>query len=131
MSRDFYEDYYVNEEKKIVVCKISDCSGALICDMCHKGWPPTDEMIINDSFVGKAKCSSEDTFDVERGKRIARIRAYAKLARAKQKKLAAFMDRNNKSMEALARDTKKLIERYQHVEENAVKHVENIVNVSE
>ena len=55
--------FYINEEKRTVVCKI-------ISD-CYTLYPYK-------TFVGKAKCDPEDKFDVEKGKKIAKLRAYTK-----------------------------------------------------
>ena len=59
--------FFVNEDKKAVVC--------LITITRHKGLP-------NQTFIGKAKCSPSDTFDVEKGKDIAYVRALLKLKKA-------------------------------------------------
>ena len=57
--------YYVNPEKKTVVCVITildDCFGVKI----HR-------------FEGKAKCSPEDVFDENIGREIAQNRAFIKM----------------------------------------------------
>lgn len=108
----FSERYFVDEEKKIVVCKLEGCFNALICDMCHKGWPGHDALVIEDVFTGKAQCSPDDTFDVEIGKQIAYKRAVAKLFKAKKRALINFVEGNKKFVEDLSRDADKLIGKY-------------------
>jgi len=54
--------YYVNEAKRTVVCVIS-----------------LDGEYEIENFIGKAKCSPEDSWDEEKGKEIARLRAMIKV----------------------------------------------------
>ena len=109
----FLERYFVNEEKKTVVCKLENCSGSLICDMSKKGWPGHPAMIIDDEFTGKSRCSAEDVFDVEIGKRIAYKRALAKVCKAKRRALLNFIEGQIKFAEDIARDAHKLISKYE------------------
>lgn len=109
----FTERYFVDEAKKIVVCKLENCSNALICDMCHKGWPGHQGLVIADEFTGKAQCSPDDTFDVEVGKQIAYKRAVAKMFRAKRRALIDFMTEEQKMIDSLVKDTTKLIGKYE------------------
>jgi hypothetical protein len=108
----FKERFFVNEEKKTVVCKLENCSRALICDMCRKGWPAHEGLVIDNEFTGKAQCSPDDTFDVEIGKQIAYNRAVAKLFKAKRRALIDFTDTEKKITEDLLKDTSKLINKY-------------------
>ena len=108
----FRERYFVDEEKKVVVCKLEECFNSLICDMCHKGWPGHDALVIADEFTGKAQCSPEDTFDVEIGKRIAYKRAVAKLFRAKRRALIDFVEGNKEFVKHLCEDADKLVNKY-------------------
>ena len=39
MKVNYGVEYYVDEAKKIVVCKLTGCEGSLICDMCQAGYP--------------------------------------------------------------------------------------------
>lgn len=109
----FSERYFIDEEKKVVVCKLEDCSHSLICDMCDKGWPGHPAMLIEDEFTGKAQCSSEDTFDMELGKRIAYRRAIVKLCKAKKRALLDFVEANKKFIEDITKDANKLISKYE------------------
>ncbi len=106
--------FYVNDEKKIVVCKLVDCAGSLICDMCHKNWPASPELEIDDVFVGKAKLHPDDAFDLEKGEQIAFRRAVAKLAKAKARALRAFMKKQERVVNDLKRDTDKLLRKYEY-----------------
>lgn len=108
----FIERYFINKEKKTVICKLEDCCSELIFDMCEKGYPSHVAMMIEDVFVGKAKCSPEDAFDVEVGKKIAYGRAIAKMCKAKKRALIDFVDGNKKFIEELEKDSNKLIRRY-------------------
>lgn len=109
----FVEKYFVDTEKKVVVCKLINCSNALICDMCHRGWPGYSNLLIEDTFIGKAKCSPEDTFDENIGKQIAHKRAVAKMFAAKERTLKVFVENNRKCINALSRDADKLIGKYE------------------
>ena len=108
----FYARYFVNEEKKVVVCKLENCSNALICDMCQKDWPGHEALVINDTFTAKAQCSPDDTFDAEIGKKIAYSRAVAKVNKAKKRTLTNFVAENQKMLQALVRDAEKLTRKY-------------------
>lgn len=69
--------YYIDEEKRTVVCKLRgsmfDVKENLFfhceqVDFMHNYW-------MKDCYVGKAKCSLEDKWDKDTGKRIALCRA--------------------------------------------------------
>lgn len=105
--------YFVNEEKKIVVCKLENCFKALNCDMCHKGWPGSEALMIDNEFVGKAQCSPEDTFDIEIGKKIAYKRAVIKMIKAKKRTLDNFVKDYQRVTNDLVRDTDKMIRKYE------------------
>lgn len=109
---DFTYRFFIDEEKKIVICKLENCHDSVICDMCRKGYPGHEKMLIDYEFTGKAKCSPEDTFDVEVGKKIAYKRAIAKMAKAQKRVLTDFVEGNKKFVEELARDSAKLINKY-------------------
>ena len=124
----FIENYYVNEEKKVVVCKLELCSNALICDMCHKGLPGHADLLLNDTYVGKAVCADEDTFDIEKGKRIAYNRAVTKLANAKKKTLTRFIN-NYEEMVVFLRDVHNdLTHKYDRVIDRRTQNTEKIIN---
>lgn len=97
----FYTNYFVNEEKKVVVCKLENCAGSLVCDMCEQGYPHHPDLVIADTFIGKAVCAPEDTFDVEIGKKIAYKRAVAKLFTAKYKTAERFLNMQVKGFDQM------------------------------
>jgi hypothetical protein len=104
--------FFVDEEKKVVVCKLEYCSNELICDLCGKGWPGHEALVIEDTFIGKAQCSPEDTFDVEIGKEIAYKRAVAKLFKAKRRALSNFVKSNQEMTNRFTALATKLIGKY-------------------
>ena len=108
----FTENYYINEEKGIVVCKLTGCWRGLACDMCKKGFPAHPDFEIVDEFVGKAKCSTDDTFNLEKGKKIAFKRAYAKFVAAKGKALRNFKAENDRVVAELNAAVDKLLSTY-------------------
>lgn len=81
-------DYYVNEEKKTVVCVMRE--------------------LYQDDFgeyfikvVGKAKCCDKDVFNVKTGKSIAAHRAKIKLQKKKDKRLKDIKGILTKEIEAI------------------------------
>ena len=103
MKRQFIPDvgtydnlnFYVDEEKKIVVCKL-ETDQYVVPRRIHKH---TNHIILADRgqyripgvFYGKARCAEEDTFDVEVGKKIALEKAKAKRRAAINKALEMFI----------------------------------------
>lgn len=96
--------YYIDEKKKIVVCKLSDCKydvynlvtkklrdyDKFIYDVvCMEG----NENFLNDTYVAKSKCIDGDTWDVEKGKRIALCKVLKKYHIAKNKKLSKIAEK--------------------------------------
>lgn len=110
---EFNVDYYVNEEKRMVVCKLSDCDMGLVCDLCNMELPHGPEFAIPSSYVGKAWCMPGDTFDIELGKKIAFKRAYAKYVIKKQCLLADFTQWQTKEYEKFTAKLNKLANKYE------------------
>lgn len=54
---------YINEEKRTIVCKITTKS---------------DFIYPYKTFIGKSKCDPEDEFNIEKGKKLAKLRAILK-----------------------------------------------------
>jgi hypothetical protein len=123
----FYERYFVNEEKKVVVCKLENCAGNLMCDMCEKGYPHHPDLFISDTFVGIAKCSDEDTFDVELGKKIAYKRAVAKLFSAKERAINRFMKEQTKYFMQLTDTASKMANKYANVVARKEKEITHLI----
>ncbi len=123
----FDVDYYVNEEKKVVVAKMTGCFNGLACDMCRKGYPAVPSFEIADAFIGKAKCSPDDTFDVETGKKIAFKRAYKKYVVAKKKAITAFLEENNKLVNELNDTVQKLIDSYDRADAHRTAEIKALI----
>ncbi len=78
---------YIDEDKKVVVTKIK------VRDFCF------DDFFMEErTYTGKAKCSPEDTFDVELGKKISLARAWMKYDVAKLKELQEINTMLNKDL---------------------------------
>ena len=128
---NFEVKYFVNEEKKIVVAKMVHCYSGLACDMCKKGYPTIPDFTIPDSFVGKAKCSPEDTFDVETGKKIAFKRAYKKYVAAKKKVLTAFAEENRKSFDDFFKTVGELVAQYDRADTRRTEEIKELIGNAE
>ena len=123
----FDVDYYVNKEKKVVVAKMTGCSNGLACDMCRKGYPQIPAFEIANAFIGKAKCSPDDTFDEETGKKIAFKRAYKKYVMAKKKAVAAFLAENNKLVDELNDTVKNLMDSYDRADAHRTEEIKALI----
>ena len=115
MKVNYGVEYYVDEAKKVVVCKLTGCEGSLIYDMCQAGYPYHLDFLVNDSYVGKAKCSEDDTFDIEFGKKLAYQRAVAKLNTAKIKTLRRFKKEQVKCFNQLLSDMHKISDKCERI----------------
>lgn len=111
-SEEYFVRYFVNKEKGVVVCKLEDCYDSLIADMHIKGYPVDENLEIPNEFIGKAKCSPEDTFDENIGKNIAFNRAMIKLNKAKKKMIESFLIGFEKFNLQLKKDAQGLADRY-------------------
>ena len=107
----FDVQYYVSEEKKTVVAKIVGVALDIKCDLCKLGYHDVPT-VIQDIFVGKSKCSPDDVFDIEKGKKIAFKRAYAKYARAKSRELTHFKNWAVRNHDKFIATVDKLITKY-------------------
>ena len=123
----FDVDYYVNKEKKVVVAKMTGCASELAYDMCRKGYQPVSSFEIADAFIGKAKCSPDDTFDEEIGKKIAFKRAYKKYVMAKKKAVAAFLAENNKLVDELNDTVKNLMDSYDRADAHRTEEIKALI----
>ena len=93
--------YIINEEKRTVTCIAWDCENDLIEHLLKKSSDSftldiliqnCEKLLLNHKYVGTAKCSPEDTFDVEIGKKIARAKMREKYTRDKFKAIDTFLD---------------------------------------
>lgn len=85
MSENF--EYFVDEEKRTVVAVLSlppTCIMEEACSIINKGTGShfviddisfQTNMLIKGEYVGKAVCHPNDTFDIDKGMRIAKIKA--------------------------------------------------------
>lgn len=113
-------EYFVNPEKGVVVCKIYDTDEGLLIDMARHNIGPGHEQaylrtLLADSFIGKAVCKPEDTFDVETGKRIAYKKAVKKMVIAKKRTLLRCINDSIKSHEMLTSVALKLNTKYDNI----------------
>lgn len=85
--------YYIDEHKKTIVCKLEGCRDDVI-DWAAQQSPMfyafkflirADKYTIKDTYKAKATCHAEDTWDVEKGKRIALCKVLKKYYEAKDK----------------------------------------------
>lgn len=116
-KNDCYADvnYYINEEKRVVVCKVEPYAATSHFPWeIGKGLDYKQSMAksffemcgeTNTTFVGKAICMEEDTFDVEFGKKLAYDKAMFKLFDAKKK----FFMESIKDLESYIAADKELI----------------------
>lgn len=93
--------YIINEEKRTVTCIAWDCENDLIEHLLKKSSDSFtldtlvhnyETLLLKHKYVGTAKCSPEDTFDVEIGKKIARAKMREKYTRDKLKGINKFLD---------------------------------------
>lgn len=116
-KNDCYADvnYYINEEKRVVVCKVEPYTTTSQFPWeITKGLDYKQSMAksffemcgeTNTTFVGKAICMEEDTFDVEFGKKLAYDKAMFKLFDAKKR----FFMESIKDLESYIAADKELI----------------------
>ena len=96
--------YDINEEKRTITCVAFDCENDLILDLIKRCAGESihikalvssllqqpelyDKLMLANKYVGKAICYPDDTWDVEKGKRIARRKMRVKYNDAKLSKL--------------------------------------------
>lgn len=85
--------YYIDEDKKTVVCKLEGCRDDVInwaaqhspMFFAFEFQTNADKYTINNTYKAKATCHAEDTWDVEKGKRIALCKVLKKYYEAKDK----------------------------------------------
>lgn len=124
--------YFVNEKKGVVVCKISDTAETVVKDMVQHDYGPANEdtylySLLNDSYVGKARCSANDTFDEDLGRKIAYKRALAKLNHAKEKMVKRIAAHEKASHERFMDIIGKLEERYARIAANVEKDCKELI----
>ena len=92
--------YYVNRDKRTVVCVLSGCSWnaynriAKYVRNYNYFIDPIGGFRIKDEYIGIAKCSPEDTWDEDYGRRLA-------FARARKKRDDAINDQISRALDTL------------------------------
>lgn len=100
-------EFYVNKKKGTVACKLSNCSSIAInriyryTDNVIRWIAKPDRYLIDDVYLGIAKCAPEDSFDEEYGKKVALLKAKALRGRAINKALTRFTNDVWKSLTRL------------------------------
>ena len=101
--------YHVDKEHRMVFCKLSNCK-EIPYQRLSKYAPHfnvwdleyNDKLGIPNSFYGMAKCSPEDEWDEEKGKKIA-------LAKAKRKRCKAINRKIEYALKVMDRETQDLM----------------------
>lgn len=106
--------FYVDEEKRVVVCVITGVSH-LVNDFVEDIWnddvnfdisyPLYKKLEMPNTFIGKAVCAAEDEWDVEMGKKIA-------YSRAKEKVYTSFFKRANLFAQTIDLRLNELVNRF-------------------
>lgn len=115
-------NYYTNETKGVVVCKINNVHETLAKELDKHNVSMHPALLeyflekIPDSFVGKATCSKEDRekglFNEETGRKIAYKRAYIKVASSKKRWLLHLIDDIKANHEFLENQVAKMADKY-------------------
>lgn len=134
--------YYINESKRTIVCvftpdhseyttgfekamkKVVIESGYAVmldprCPVCYMDYP--------DTFEGKAKCSPEDEWDEEYGKRLAKARALVKFHTAKSNYILEIIS----SVSNMFHYVSEIGEKHDHILANRIENLENVLKESE
>lgn len=123
----YKKNFYVNEKKGVVVCKITD----IRCDMHDEiqkkglGFPSriVCEMIndlLPNTYTGKARCSGNDKFDEKIGSTIAYRRAVRKVNNAKKRFMQKFIRMYTNDYNETIAGLNALAQRYEKAETGAV-----------
>jgi hypothetical protein len=111
--------YYVNEDKRTVVCVAENCQEDLIRELSQKFVSSNsfekniisnilsicyDDFLLNYKYIGKASCSKDDKFDIEKGKIIARQKMRHKYNQAKISILQKYCTSMNNILETLMKN---------------------------
>ena len=98
-------EYLVFEKSGIIVCKIWNCMNIAVNKIRkHKSLQITERFsryLINNVYVGMAKCSPEDEFDLEYGKRLALNRAKDKRNRAVSRAIGRYVNDMKRVLDSL------------------------------
>ena len=97
-------EYLVFEDKGVVVCKLWNCHFIALDRLAKYSffsvWNP-EKYLVDDVFVGVAKCAPEDKFDLEYGKKLALTRAKIKRGNAVNNAIRTFIADVDKALTRL------------------------------
>ena len=97
-------EFRVYEDKGIVVCRLLNCATIPLKRIIkYTDYEIDPRYLIDDTFVGIARCAAEDTFDEEYGKRLALSKAKAKRGRAINKMLNKFYETRLRELDNLVK----------------------------
>lgn len=111
--------YYINEKKRTVVCKRTDCYGDVV-SLLHKligGISiPSDvsvdkTLFLKNEYTGTAKCNPEDKWDEETGMTLARNRMLCKYYTDKIDRLNRCEDLINNQLNLISVYTNRYVEK--------------------
>ena len=127
----FQYEYFVNEEKRTVICKLTCEGDEVIDDLAKYQMYPGNENaivgnLIGDTYIGKAKCMPGDTWDEKIGRRIAYKKAVAKFNQAKLNRVIAMENRYQAFLKKFTGITAVLKEKYTKSISNAFESCEKI-----
>ena len=98
-------EFKVYPDKGVVVCRLLNCEDVPIRRiakyMNSRFIPISSKYLIDDVFVGIAKCAPEDTFNEECGKEIALAKAKRKRGRAINKAIQKYITDTQRDLDNL------------------------------
>lgn len=98
-------EFITKADKGVVVCKLYNCEEIAlnrVIKQCSASIPfNVSSYLIDDVYVGVAKCAPEDTFDEETGKQIALTRAKRKRCQAANNAIKKYISDINKDLARL------------------------------
>lgn len=90
--------YYIDEDKKTIACKMNDTQDEIIEKCYHNdcvGVIPAHTLYnyeLKSNYNAKTSCLKEDTFDIEKGKRLALVKMLSKYYKDKEKTYQKMID---------------------------------------
>ena len=97
-------EYIVFKDKKIVACRLWECEDLAtnrIFKYIEMGYAQKSKYKINNIYTGIAKCSEEDNFDIEQGKKIALTKARRERGRAINNTIKKYIKDIRKALDRL------------------------------
>ena len=94
---------------KVVVCKLYNCKYVALSRIkknvpfvtCYKG---LEEFLVDDVYTGIAKCSADDEFDLEFGKKLALRKARIKRNKAVKQVINKYLKKMERMLQELRND---------------------------